>query len=236
MLAGEEILFYGDDLTSSRPSSRNNSIFGISFTCQVEIPCNSSSSGGFVPGTPFCSNGQVMCNSGVPACVNILIPIPVCGSTFGFTGELGGPGCTNLSRTLFNAGAASCAPPARVALSTDELQCTKNNLCPQNKKRVEPCRENKASCECVCPFNLKHQKNTPRCSKNDLPVCSKDLLPICSNPNNAAACYKGKLFCQDIDVGPIDLTDKVFCRKIRKEERVNFKAPRTYSKQLLLKN
>lgn len=179
----------------------------ITCMCVCSSSSSSSSSGGLNP--PFCTSGQVRCNSGVPSCTSG--NIPVCGSIFGFTGDLAGPGCTDQAMTFFNHNSAFCRPNLRIPSLNKIISCDKN-LCDYSKGRFQPCREDQYFCKCVCPFVTRNQKQTPRCNQFDQATCSNNSIPLCTKTSNRAVCYDYKLFCQDIDVGFIDLVDKVFCK------------------------
>ena len=156
---------------------------------------------------PTCLNNELICKTGLPTCV--AGKIPTCGSVFGFTGEQGDSGCTDESFSFFESGAAFCSTKVKT-FSPIIKTCNKTNLCPANRARFKSCREDKASCSCICQFKITSQKFTPRCTREDEPVCSKGLTPLCTE-GNSPACYNGKLVCEDDEIGFIDLTDLVFC-------------------------
>ena len=161
---------------------------------------------------PICEEDKITCGSGTPLCTSG--SIAVCGSKVGLKGKAAGPGCTDknvkvfyLEREIF------CTPSSNITLdSLNNSPCNKGKLCPAGK-RFKVCREDRAQCQCICPFEQRSIKDSPRCKKNDEPICSNKLTPLCSNPNNKPACFEGKLVCQDSEASLIDLSDKVFCRK-----------------------
>ena len=169
---------------------------------------SSSSSGGF--GAPFCSiSGQILCSPGVPTCSSGLIP--TCGSVFGLPPEFAGPGCVTQSMQLFFPGIAFCTAALRVT-SSEQLSCDEDKkLCPSNRERFKNCREDRASCRCVCQFKTKREKYTPRCSADNQAICSKGLTPTCSDPLNEPVCSGDKLFCRRKESSAIDLGDFVSC-------------------------
>jgi len=179
------------------------------FLLNTSSGSTSSTSSGSFSNNPFCLNGQILCNSGNPDCDSGNISI--CATSFGLPPELEGPGCTDVDLTFFEQDTAFCSSNSR-NLVTTKSTCNKNNLCPKFRKRTESCREDKTQCKCICPFEAKNQRLTPRCSIDDFPACSKDLKPNCTKPNNRPVCKSKKLFCLDIYSGVIDLVDKVFCK------------------------
>ena len=170
----------------------------------------SSSSGGNVP---FCSNGQITCNSGSPLCTSGLIPD--CGSNYGLTGDFAGQGCITPSMNLFFVGTSFCSLSQRVFLPTKQVKICqdKESICPINRERFQFCREDKTTCSCVCQFKTKSARSTPRCDNFNLPACSGKQSPTCSKPNNVPVCLDGKLSCQDKDFNSIDLADVISCEK-----------------------
>lgn len=158
---------------------------------------------------PYCTGNNIKCDVGTPACPNN--EIPACGSVFGFTGELAGPGCTDQGNNFFDHRAAFCRSNIK-SFTNIELRCDKENLCPKNRKRFQACRDDKTTCKCVCPFKTKARKHTPACDNEDHPICSGKLTPTCTNPSNFAVCYDKKLVCHNKDTGAIDLTDIVECK------------------------
>lgn len=175
--------------------------------CNVEININPDAEN-----KPFCQGGKVKCTLGRPACKEEK-ERPVCGSSFGFTGKLSGPGCTQRtarSNPYFNHGAAFCVFPDDLLIDT--LDCRKRVLCKKNKGRIKPCREDRSLCKCVCAFKVKNQKNTPRCTILDEVKCNKKLTATCSNPLNVPKCDDGKLYCFNTGESSVDLVDKVTCK------------------------
>ena len=157
---------------------------------------------------PFCINNEVRCNNGNPKCD--FNNIAICGSELGLGAELAGAGCTDSGKTFFEGGTAYCTNSFKeVSLKID---CVKKNICPKNRKRTEPCREDKTSCKCICQFKTRNKKYTPSCNKADNPVCPGKLTSVCSNPKNTPVCKNGKILCEDIDIGQIDLTDEIICK------------------------
>ena len=209
----------------SLPGCCNQSLGG---SCIQDVYCpvgastsTSSTSGGSTSGgtsssnIPFCSSGLVICNSSTPTCLNGNTPI--CGSTFGFTGNLAGPGCTNSTMTFFDHGQAFCRSQFRV---TDEQSgknesassCSKSKLCPEGRY-YKSCREDRTLCDCICPFSFDLGKRmVPLCDKYDEIVCAGNKSPKCSNEKNIPDCTNGKLYCKDIDNEKIDLVDKIYCQ------------------------
>lgn len=160
---------------------------------------------------PFCVNGKVNCKSGKPVCKSF-IRIPTCGSNFGFTGKLSGPGCTNRARSLIDLGAVSCKTIDDLAI--EGLGCTKKGLCKNLQSRKKPCRVDRLLCKCVCPFEIRKQKHTPICNLDDIPFCAKHFIPTCTNPDNIPKCDNGKLFCFNVPGNFADLADKIICQKV----------------------
>ena len=196
--------FFPSDVICVSSSSSSSSSGGSS----------SSSSGGV--NTPSCSGGVVTCSpSGAPTCPTGYIP--VCGSVLGLRGSFAGPGCYSRLRQYFYIGQVTCVPPSRVVSPVSsfnkEIKCNEKNLCRVNNKRTEPCRDDLSLCKCACAFTVRYQKQTPRCSKNDLPECLNGSTPRCRKTTNVPQCYDSKLVCQDLDVGQIDLSDLVYCKK-----------------------
>ena len=169
----------------------------------------SSTSGG--GSSPTCDNNKnIICASGTPTCRNNRTAI--CGSRLGFTGSLTGPGCYGYGS--FDLGAASCASASSFRVDkSNKFSCESSNLCPSNRARFNPCREDKTICECSCSFKLENSRHTPRCHKiYDVADCPGRLTPTCSNPNNMPSCDNGILFCVDTDTLSIDLEDDVSCK------------------------
>ncbi len=159
-----------------------------------------------VTNTAYCSNDTVRCNAGSPSCSGSNTPI--CGTTLGFYGDLGGPACTNPTRTTLNVNSVLCGTGLR---ETEETQtsCTKKHLCPKGG-RYTSCREDRDLCQCVCPFKTKGL--TPYCAKHNQPACPKGLTPTCSNSLNSVSCTNGKLVCVDNTDGSISLDNVVECK------------------------
>ncbi len=190
--------FCGTSSTSSTSSSSGGS------------SSSSSSSGSLVP---YCSGGQIMCDSGTPTCPSGLIPD--CGSNYGLLGQFSGQGCITPSMTLFLVNSVSCTPAQRIFTPIKQVNSCKKegNLCPAERGRFKSCREDKASCKCVCQFETKKQKVTPHCDINNTVACSNSTRPACSKSSNIPVCLDGKLICRDRDTGAIDLVDIISCKK-----------------------
>ena len=94
----------------------------------------------------------------------------------------------------------------------NQLSCLSSNLCPSDRTRFKPCREDETLCKCICQFKTRNEKHTPSCSNADIPVCPGKLTPVCSNPKNKPVCDGGILFCEDIETLSIDLEDNIFCK------------------------
>ena len=183
----------------------------------------SGSTGVITPGTtvvstniPFCENNSIKCQTGTPACPSD--GVPVCGSIFGFSGSLGGPGCVNPAMTAFDYNLAFCRSLLSKILPVEtntpvQIKCESKEQCPKEKTRFKPCRFDLTSCKCECPFEVKKEKHTPRCNKKDKPICSGDFKAVCNKEENDPECNSGKLFCRNSSSATIDLIDRVRCKK-----------------------
>lgn len=127
---------------------------------------------------PFCRKGKIKCKIGSPACKGRFFKgdKPICGSKFGYTGELAGPGCTTRRSTderreieniLFNHGAAVCEIPPPITLVT-------TSSTPSPSSSSEP--------------NLGIDSTIPFCSSGQI-SCSTGLSPKCK---------KGKPICGSV--------------------------------------
>ena len=174
---------------------------------------SSTSTGGVVIAS--CTGNNISCEGGgPPTCTRGKIAI--CGSKLGLRGALSGPGCTDKSFYSFSIGGVSCnsirGKISNTTLKISDIECEKDDLCLDDRKRFASCLEDKVRCQCTCSFNIKGQKHTPRCNKSDQAKCSHDLKPTCTKSTNEPVCHSGKLFCQNLQEGFVDLLDKVDCK------------------------
>lgn len=153
-----------------------------------------------------CEKDKVVCSAGVPSCI---VGSPVCGSALGFTsGALSEPGCVNPSFEDFQPGGVKCETLLSVDDNSKEFSCSPDVKCPKSSRK-KGCRVDKSVCECVCQYEIKGKKKTPKCKKGKV-TCSKGNA-ICEESSNKPVCEDGKITCQNISSGVIDLADKVKC-------------------------
>ena len=156
---------------------------------------------------PNCLNDNLSCNSGLPTCLTG--DIPICGSAFGLSGDLAGPGCADKLFSFFENDDSYCSTQI-MTFSQEVETCEKTSLCPSHRKRFALCREDKVFCKCVCPFKFKRDIPTARCY-DDEPTCPGTLEPKCLQDGNSPICVDGKLLCGD-EGGFVDLIDTVSCK------------------------
>lgn len=161
---------------------------------------------------PFCEKGKVKCPMGTPICkaYRPSNKFPICGSKLGLMGSLSGPGCASKLYFTFDRGAVVCK--TREELATEGVECKKKDLCKNQRDRKKSCREDRVLCMCICAFETRNQKYTPRCNTDETPVCAKNFIPTCTGPNNIPKCENGKLFCFNVQNNVVDLSDKITCQ------------------------
>lgn len=125
---------------------------GSNCTCLplgCEVPSLSNPGLSLDTKTPFCVDSEIMCNTGIPFCKS---GKPTCGSKFGYSGDLAGPGCKQKYAgiaTSFYRGTALCG--VAQAKPSPKKKCKTKNLC-TSKQRSDSCSPDRTLCKCICPF------------------------------------------------------------------------------------
>lgn len=199
-----------------------NALEGSDCTCLPEgcdVPVPSTSSSGLI--RPVCKSGKVVCDVGTVECEEYKGRIPVCGSKYGYSGDVAGPGCTDDSLPndfkigediYFWGGSAFCkvgSSTRKKKLKLTEKDCKKENLC---ESFPTTCREDRTLCKCICPFDSNRERFIPKCSSDDVAFCEEGLTPTCTKDRLTAGCNGGVLFCLNPKTGAISLRTKIKCK------------------------